>query len=851
MREIETQLTTSEDSFETLQLCSATSEEIKKSSSAPISPIFCIPGEAEKLPSTPTFELGISELPEITPLSLSPQNLSVSGLPKGGSHAGSFLPSTYPLSPALSIVTAQQTRSSSGETQSDQNDRFHCDFPKCNKSFNKNFTLTRHKKTHSKGKLRCEVPGCGRRFTERQDLLRHMKARNIKAHKRSNYVPSLNTQQPKRKSTQNSQKGVNQINKKHKSPDLSANLSMDILPPVSPFFIPEKINIPPSTPTFELGISELPKITPHSLSPQNPSISWLPEGGSHAGNFLPSTHPLSPALSIVTAQQTRKSSRKTQSDQNVRFFCDFPKCKKSFKKNFTLTRHKKSHSKGKFCCEVPGCGRRFTERQTLLRHMQAQNIEAHKRSNYVPPLTSTRVDLVENTPQPITDIFQPFSPLFIPGEIENLPSTPSISLDIPELPEIFQPSVIPQNSTVIPAEQGIREINSADTGINSHSSSRPVHDLDKESMMNYLLEIKQAPKPISHDGRLYCDFPKCKKSFKKNFILTRHQKIHGEKNLCCEFPGCGKRFHERPALQRHMKTCKHSIENLPSIPSISLEAPEFPEILQPSLIPQNPSVTLTAQPVTEVKIAVTDKNPQEIKSAEAPSCQAGTIQKDKNSKEKASMTLAEQTSSSYSRDALILPIIAAVKSAISLMFVLPAASPEQRKFQMTSGIAGIRNVLYDTLPVLFSNKKQLESKVSSITKTIQSFLSMILATPATPEQRELQIILLMDIIQKILSVIPPIPPIDLTSTPTPVSDNPTPNKNLDSKYTPTIFSGSAQHQQSKSSNSLQTHVPKQGTDTSSPPSRNPCALFGSDRPPSSGKQAEASSDMSALNNMAQ
>jgi hypothetical protein len=60
-----------------------------------------------------------------------------------------------------------------------------------------------------------------------------------------------------------------------------------------------------------------------------------------------------------THQAKRKPSDKIQPNQKVRFYCDFPKCTKSFRKNYTLNRHKEAHRAPKISCDFPGCEKNF------------------------------------------------------------------------------------------------------------------------------------------------------------------------------------------------------------------------------------------------------------------------------------------------------------------------------------------------------------------------------------------------------------------------------------------------------------------------------------------------------------
>jgi hypothetical protein len=63
-----------------------------------------------------------------------------------------------------------------------------------------------------------------------------------------------------------------------------------------------------------------------------------------------------------------KKKRKLSPNRTNKFTCDFPECTKSFEHNFTLIRHKKTHTNEKpFCCDF--CSEAFRVKQQLQRHM--------------------------------------------------------------------------------------------------------------------------------------------------------------------------------------------------------------------------------------------------------------------------------------------------------------------------------------------------------------------------------------------------------------------------------------------------------------------------------------------------
>jgi hypothetical protein len=635
---------------------------------------------------------------------------------------------------------------------------------------------------------------------------------------------------------------LNPNNHNDSSPQTETTHLMDILQPFSPILsLAEKIENLPSTPAFDLGIPDLHKTTQSPLITQNLSlitqtlslenimqilahttVASLPvetktsnieknnncddpltlekllglllqSEGILTENPLLVPHQLSLTSPTEIAQQTRKPSQKIQTNLNHRFQCDFPECTKNFKHKYTLNRHKKTHgAREKLCCDFPNCGKSFFEigSRGLNRHMKTHN--KRKASKKISP---QKQKSTHNNPE----VIKQNELCVISPPLNLIPQTSPVT-------EIKNDNNFDRTDTTLFSEI------EAVLNPNNRNDSSP------QTETTHLMDIFQPFSPLL--------------------------------------------------------SLSEQIENLPRTPAFDLGIPELHETSQSSLITQNPSLTtqtlslgntmqisapptVQTSPVTEIKITDTNRNPQEVKSAEAPFYQTGTNRENKNHK-KCAFT-------SNGCDPQISLIIEAVKSAISLILSMPASSPELRQSQLSFGTASIQTTLSVMLPKLISSKQQVESQVSVLTKAIRDLLSRIISTPI-PEQRESQIALLLNMLQHVLSAMSPTPiikqeTIDLTSASGPdlcttspsltVLGNSTLNKNLHPKTSPAFFFESSQHQRIENCNSHQTHVPKQGTDTSSPPSRNPCALFGSDRPPSSGKQAEASSDMSALNNMAQ
>ena len=85
---------------------------------------------------------------------------------------------------------------------------------------------------------------------------------------------------------------------------------------------------------------------------------------------------------------------------------------------------------------------------------------------------------------------------------------------------------------------------------NVFNEYKPINNINKprgKQMELMATELAQRPFP--------CNYPGCKRAFKRFEHLKRHNKMHtGEKPFVCKFPGCGRMFSRSDNLNAHYKT---------------------------------------------------------------------------------------------------------------------------------------------------------------------------------------------------------------------------------------------------------------------------------------------------------
>jgi hypothetical protein len=286
-------------------------------------------------------------------------------------------------------------------------DRFHCDFPNCNKNYPKRFTLNRHKKTHNEAKLCCDVPSCGKKFYENSALERHKRMHNP-------LHASKNISRRKRKLSPTSQE-VSHTNKKH-------NAETDSNSHIIPTELARPIETSLSCSTTTTTSEEFKNLSSAPIFDRTAELPVIPP------NPIPQVS-ISP---IASKTPTTKSI-----SHDGKFHCDFPNCNKKFPKNFTLNRHKKRHGDKKFCCDVSDCGKKFYEKSDLKRHKTIHN--RHILTELTRPIETPQLCSTTTTTS---------------AEIKNLSSAPILERtpEFPVIPLNPIPEVTPNLQEVKPTE---------------------------------------------------------------------------------------------------------------------------------------------------------------------------------------------------------------------------------------------------------------------------------------------------------------------------------------------------------------------------------------------------------------
>jgi hypothetical protein len=318
-----------------------------------------------------------------------------------------------------------------------------------------------------------------------------------------------------------------------------------------------------------------------ALEPSTPGLFQPP--------FLP-THPDNPRPSCDPV--TRK------------YACDHPECDKSFYHTTSLSRHKKIHRNERlFCCDF--CDGKYQERQILKRHMlrkhgtetlmgksvTEETVMAHLDFKYPQKYPRERVKTAVLLPSASNNEFShqtesahlmEISPLPFDMAIPQLPvhetETELMTLENCTLPSTPFPFLPEQGQTfndpefclenILPpcSPLDLGQLEGLSDSLSTFPATPQLSLTDSAGTLRNTrsnndspLESNQTNK--NQTGKFKCVVPKCNKSFKKNYSLNRHFKIHrNEKGpFCCDF--CGSKHIEKFNLKRHM-LLKHGTETL-------------------------------------------------------------------------------------------------------------------------------------------------------------------------------------------------------------------------------------------------------------------------------------------------
>ncbi len=248
---------------------------------------------------------------------------------------------------------------------------FSCDFPGCTKHYGKQFTLNRHKKIHT-GKDCLPCPCCSKKFSENSALSRH-----IRSHTGEKPFPCTHTltcgkafsELNNLKSHMKIKHGENYNNEALKT-SISSIDTLESAAVQGLCYLETPITV---APFFSSGLQTSDSLNSMAEMPDPSAWNLKEDIDSLMALERVTPSPFQPMKNRYIPLQNKHHPylrMGKKGSQEKRHKCDFPDCNKSYGKQYTLNRHKKTHTETCYACEF--CNKNnFPDASSLERHLRS------------------------------------------------------------------------------------------------------------------------------------------------------------------------------------------------------------------------------------------------------------------------------------------------------------------------------------------------------------------------------------------------------------------------------------------------------------------------------------------------